>query len=191
MGRFIIAKNGKGMERRKALYNHAYHKKKKSTVSPVAVGCVNIVAVVAYLAWTSLEPRDGGWLPFAEAEALLDDGQCGIPKLASMTKEQFDSEYSLQKPFILTEVTSNTQAHFTKRILQDRTTYGSNTVRIGIARDIIKNYGSGYSPRNLADFIESLPNSRNDKKRIGGDSEYAFDRVSDNGPSSVLNLPFC
>jgi hypothetical protein len=84
------------------------------------------------------------------------------------------SDYYTKKPFILTDVTSSTQPHFTKEELRD--VHGSKTVLVGIARDIIRNHGSGYSSKTLSEFINKMKTSKDERSMIGGDAEYAFDR---------------
>jgi hypothetical protein len=112
------------------------------------------------------------WLDNAEAEERINPtDRCDIVRLKSLSQTEFESDYYLKKPFMLsTDLGDHAKAFSRPEMIKN---YGNRTVLTGISRDIITLAGTGYHPMDLSDYVGGIMAQGKD---YGGDTLYLFDR---------------
>ena len=139
-----------------------------------SAGAVLVGALLLAGSRVSSDDEGGGWAVSAEVEAEFGMGDaCDFDRVtaASMTNQRFRQNYSLQQPFVITDaVDPNDKADYAKAALEQA--YGGASVRVGIAREIIRASGTGYHGMSLNRFLHVM----SDRDHIGGDALYVFDK---------------
>lgn len=146
-----------------------------------AVGVIVVFAAFAASSAGSAgtDVPNGGWeLAGSDVADLEDGGACDIPRLSSLTAEEFKATYwsgdgatQRGKPFILTNVTDGwTTGAFAKAVLVEK--YGDAAVKVGVSKHIPRASGDGYELTTLRDFVAQM----SAPAEVADDPTYIFDQ---------------